>query len=166
MVTGGMVPQYPGNMTCIEFWECYADFINAKRQFEATEKRGRIQLGENAFVPSLPEQECIRRDWVDTGDVAGAYKRCGAGDITPWWTNGVSGLNDALSVLINVNIYDVLKASYTISPVTPTTPTTVSMEDLKRRREWLKEMAKEHKKTPAWVYALLAFGIGAVIVRR
>lgn len=163
--TPKMVPQYPGNMTCIEFWRCYADFINAKRQFEATEKRGRIQIGENAFVPSLPEQDCIRKEWLNTGDVAEAYELCGAADIIPWWQDGVSGLNEALRVKINVNIYDVLRVSYTMTPFTPTTPG-VSMEELKRRREMLVALAKERKKTPAWVYGLIAFGIATVILRR
>ena len=161
--TGLMVPQYPGNMTCIEFWRCYADAINARRE---TGERGRIKLGDNAYVPSLPEQECIRKEWLNTGDVAEAYRLCGAADIIPWWQDGVSGLNEALKVKINVNIYDVLKVSYTMTPFTPTTPSTVSMEDIRRRRAILIALAKERKKTPAWIYGLIAFGIGAVILRR
>lgn len=170
MVTGGMVPQYPGNWTCIEFWRCYADFINAKRKFEGTEKTGRIQLGENAFVPSLPEQECIRKDWLDTADLGGAYERCGASDIIPWWEGGLSGLISALRTKINVNIYDVLKASYTFATmeIIQATPTiaTPTKEMIRRRREMLKALEEERKKTPAWVYALIAFGVGSIIIRR
>lgn len=165
--TGKMVPMYPGNMTCIEFWRCYADFINAKRE---TGETGRIKLGDNAYVPSLPEQECIRREWLDTGHVAEAYERCGAGDIIPWWEGGLSGLNDAFNVKINVNIYDVLKASYTFATMEIPLPTptiiTATREDIRRARELLEAMARERKKTPAWIYALIAFGIGAVIMRK
>jgi len=168
--TGKMVPQYPGNWTCIEFWRCYADFINAKRE---TGETGRIKLGDNAFVPSLPEQECIRKSWLETGNVSAAYEACGASDIIPWWEDGVSGLNDALRTKININIYDVLKASYTfatmdiITPpaITPTTPT-VTREELKRRREMLELLAKERRKPSPWVYGLIAFGIAAVIMRK
>lgn len=165
--TGDMVPQYPGNMTCIEFWRCYADFINAKRE---TGEIGRIKLGDNAFVPSLPEQECIRKDWLDTGDVAGAYERCGASDIIPWWEGGLSGLNEAFKVKINVNIYDVLKASYTFATLEVIVPTptirTPTMEEMRLRRAMLEALAKERKKTPAWIYGLIAFGVGALIMRK
>jgi len=165
--TGKMVPQYAGNMTCIEFWRCYADFINAKRE---TGETGRIKLGDNAYVPSLPEQECIRNDFVKTGDLGGAYERCGAGDIIPWWEGGLSGLISALRTKINVNIYDVLKASYTFANmevIVPTpTITTPTMDDIRRRRAMLEALAKERKKMPAWVYGLVAFGIGAVILQR
>lgn len=169
--TGRMVPQYAGNMTCIEFWRCYADFINAKRQFEATEKRGRIQLGENAYVPSLREQDCIRKMWEDTGDVAEAYDFCGASDIIPWWENGVTGLNDALRTKINVNIYDVLKASYTFATLEVIVPTTTvtaraTMEEIKLHRMLLEAQLEARKKMSPWVYGLLAFGIGIVILRR
>lgn len=168
--TGKMVPQYPGNMTCIEFWRCYANFINTKRQFEATEKRGRIELGENAYVPSLPEQNCIRKEWLNTGDVALAYETCGAGDIIPWWDNGVSGLNDALRTKINVNIYDVLKASYTFATVevivpTPTVTGRPTREDIKLQRMLLEAQLKARRKTSPWLYGVIAFGIGVVIMK-
>lgn len=168
--TGKMVPMYPGNATCIDFWGCFADFINAKRK---TSKAGRIELGDNAFVPSLPEQECIRINWLDTGNVTAAYEACGASDIIPWWEGGLSGLNDALRTKININIYDVLKASYTFATVeiivpTPTTQRITRM-DMKLRREYLERMAKwreEREKTSPWVYGIIAFGIGALIMRK
>lgn len=166
--TGDTVPQYPGNMTCIEFWKCYANLINARRE---TGETGRIKLGDDAYVPSLAEQECIRKEWLDTGHVAEAYERCGAGDIIPWWENGVTGLNDALRTKINVNIYDVLKASYTFAAMEVIVPTTTvtaraTREDIRRGKEMLEAMARERKKTSPWVYGLIAFGIGVVILRR
>lgn len=165
--TGDWIPMHPGNATCIDFWGCFADFINAKRETGAS---GRIKLGDDAYVPSLPEQECIRKDWITSSDVAASYEVCGAGDIIPTWEGGVSGLNDALRTKINVNIYDVLKSSYTFANMGIITPVEQererTREDYRRRKAMLDLLVEERKKKSVWLYGLAAFAVGAFLMRK
>lgn len=147
-------PLPAGNYTCFQYWTCFSDFIKAHR---SQPSEGRIQIAENAFCPSLPEQDCIRRYYIKSGSISEAFSACQCSDVYPWWPGGADILKNALDRNIQANIYDVLKASYALYDLIRTTPVTIPITTITNGDAEISGL-------PTWFYAVLAYIGGSILL--
>jgi hypothetical protein len=156
--------------TCRGFMDCYKEYTDGKSEWpwNPGERNIRMKIGRGLWSPSFDEQICIRSNFPRyNGDIYRAYDECGAHAIIPQFPGAMAYIALVLKKNPNVNIYRIIKSAYQIYLlyfVDPSGPgiitPTLTREELRRKREMLEE-----SETPPWVYGLIAFGIGAVIMK-
>jgi len=110
---------YQGKFTCLQFWACWQDYLDARRRFAPT--KGRIRIAEGVYSPAArTEEPCIKDSFSKSGDLRKAYSECGAGDIVP----NLSGAIETMTLMLRntpaATLYDVTKTTYRLAYTTPT----------------------------------------------
>lgn len=159
--------------TCRGFMDCYKEFTGGKAEWpwNPAERDIRMRIGPGLWAPSFDEQICIRNNFpLCNGDIYRAYDECGAHAIIPQFPGAMAYIASVLKKKPNANLYRIIKSAYQIyllyfiNPLV--LPRTLTPEEIRLRKEALRALEEEYKKTPVWIYALIAFGVGALIMRK
>jgi hypothetical protein len=159
---------YPGRQAiCEGYFNCLGEYMKAQIAMPSGERR--MKIAEYVYAPTPMEQECIKSNFRATRDIGRAFIDCGAKAVIPWWDTGLRDISTALLKRPNGNLYIIIRYSYNLwlvnkqAPVTTatipgTTPATTPADAGNG------DTVDDKDKMPAWIYGLIAFGVGALIM--
>ncbi len=109
------------NHTCMGFHHCLAEYIPSlihdPKQTVPQERR--IRIAADVYAPSPAEAQCIKNQFVFTGNLVEAYEKCGAMDILPSWPGALEFITQALQNQPGESLYNAIKNAYMIYTVIP-----------------------------------------------
>lgn len=119
--TTGESVTLPGNFTCQQFFQCYIQYVQGKRESPPL-KPDRMKIAENLFAPSPSEEQCIRQKFYTLNDIEAAYAACDCSDIFPDFSNAKALMEKAIRTQPGKNLYYLIKVLYFFGevPVQPT----------------------------------------------
>jgi hypothetical protein len=109
-----------GNYTCMIYFRCFEEYLNAFRDFPIQDDVDRLmRLAPGVYVPSPRQKACIVSEFTRSGDLYSAYRNCGAIDFYPWWPGGAAFVSATLRNSPHINLYDSIKDSYIMATLYP-----------------------------------------------